>query len=182
MNDLQSLLEQKQKLGSISAAAALGLPIFLSLSRVFREWATWAVTPYRALTPIYVFGLLFAFFKYRKTLHEIVVLKLTNKFVSLEKDEQATVNELRTRQTRMSTTPWISRNSWLFVGIIASVGVDLFLWSLAKHIDKPPIMAVLFAVFATAVLSIYYWRREYFTGREKVILGLIETVPARAET
>jgi len=175
MDDLQSLIEQKQKLGSISTAMALGLPIFLSLSRMFREWATWAATPYRALTPIYVFGLLFVFFKYRKTLHEIIVLKLTKKMAPLEKDEQATLNELTLRQNRIRTIPWFSRNSWLFVGIVASAGVDAFLWTLAVHIDKPPIMAALFAVFAITVLGIYYWRREYFTRREKVILGLIES-------
>ena len=175
MNDLKSLMERKQKLGSISAAAALGLPIFLSLSRVFREWATWMINPYRALTPLYVFGLLFAFFKYRKTLHEIIVLKLTKDLsgASLEKDEQGTVNEIRLRKNLIHTSPWLKLNAWLLVGVMASVGVYGFLWSLAKHIDKPPILSALFAVFAICVLGMYYWRREYFTRREQVILALI---------
>jgi len=175
MNDLKQLLERKQKLGSISAGVALGLPIFLSFSRVFREWATWAVTPYRALTPIYIFGLLYAFFKYRKTLHEIIVLKLSqdSSGASLERDEQATVNELRVRKNRIDTLPWIKRNSWLLFGVLASAGVFTFLWSLAKHIDKSPILSVLFAIFATGVLGIYYWRREYFTRREKTIVLLL---------
>lgn len=175
MSDIRQLTERKQKLGAIARVAILGLPIFLSLSRVFKEWAKWLVNPYRALTPIYVFGLLFVFFSYRKTLHEIILLKLAqkNSEPALEADEQSTVNEIKSRQSRIDNVSWIKRNYWLLVGVFASAGVDLFLWSLAKEVGKATVLSVIFAVFAACVLFIIYLRREHFSSREKIILGLI---------
>ena len=176
MNDLQTLIKTKQKLGSISQAAVLGLPIFLSFSRVFREWAPWMVKPYRALTPIYVFGLLIIFFKYRKTLHEIIFFKLNQDLTGnlLEKDEQSTVNELKARQKRIQAMPWFKRNYWLIASLAAAVGVDSFLWTLAKQMGRPIVLSVIFAVLAAGMALVYYWRHEFFSKQEKIILNLIK--------
>ncbi len=172
---VDALIERKKRYGSIAKAALLGLPIILSLSRVFREWAGGLVVPYRTLMPIYVLGLLYVSYQYRKTLHEIIVMKLKQDHSgsSLEDDEQATVSELQNRRKRIDTVTWLKRNFWLLVGFGTAIGVDCFLWTLADQMGKSKVLSGIFAVLALGIITIYYWKHEYFSKQEKLILDLI---------
>lgn len=173
MSKLILLRQQKEKFRLRSRVLLLGLPIFLSLSRLIKEWAPHAVLGFRGLTPIYVGALLYSYYRYKFFLHESIILQFTSQMPAngFDDDEGNVIAELKKRKARIVQNSWYQRHRAIFGAILASVLVFMLLWSLSRAIEKPPILSYFFAVFALVSIGIYYFRTEFFTEMEKSILA-----------